>query len=117
MRVDAPAELKYVIKEYFGRKYEIRNNGEIYSLNVNVTKEGAKEPFLPYNLIPVYYIDWAKTTRWNDSTQIKKIFNFYDTEGKKLMWRPNDDTSDIIGAERSEWVDISNIMNTENNKS
>lgn len=32
LRVDAPAELKCVIKEYFGRKYEIRNNGEIYSL-------------------------------------------------------------------------------------
>ena len=93
-------------------------NGEIYSLNIKVTKEKESTPLYKYNLIPVYCIDWANTERYNNSTQIKKVFNFYDTEGKKLMWRPNDDTSDIIGAERSEWVDISNIMmNTENNKS
>ena len=32
LRVDAPAELKCVEREYMGRRYEIWNNGEIYSL-------------------------------------------------------------------------------------
>ena len=84
-------------------------NGEIYSLNVKVTKEGAEKPFLSYNLIPVYYIDWAGTT----STQIKKVFNFYDKASGKLMWRSDDDTSDIIGEERSEYVNIDTIISSE----
>lgn len=85
------------------------HNGEIYSLNVNVTKEGDEKPFLSYNLIPVYYIDWAGTT----STQIKKVFNFYDKASGKLMWRPNDSTSDIIGEERSEYANIDTIISSE----
>lgn len=32
LRIDAPEELKSVVREYMGRKYEIWNNGEIYSL-------------------------------------------------------------------------------------
>ena len=32
LRIDTPKELKSVIKSYFGREYEIWNNGEIYAL-------------------------------------------------------------------------------------
>ena len=32
LRFDTPSELKCVVKEYFGRQYEIWNNGDIYSL-------------------------------------------------------------------------------------
>jgi transcriptional regulator with XRE-family HTH domain len=39
LRIDAPEELKCVIKTYFGREYEIWNNGDIFSLPYTVQDE------------------------------------------------------------------------------
>lgn len=56
LRIDEPKELKSVTREYFGRMYEIWNNGDIYAL-----------PFYTDEILP----NGAKRSRYFEKTKLK----------------------------------------------